>query len=166
MEKLVSEFSVGLFFWQTLLFLSILFLLRKFAWKPILKAVTEREESIENALLSAEKAKEEMAALNEDNKKLLAQAHEERDNLLKKAKEIHDGIIADAKGRAQAEADKVMEKAKQAINMEKQAAIVELKNQVAALSIEIAEKIVSEKLSSDDKQRALANSLVEEVSLN
>jgi F-type H+-transporting ATPase subunit b len=166
MEKLISDFSVGLFFWQSLVFVALILLLRKFAWKPILTAVNAREESIENALNSAEDAKKEMANLTASNERLLNEAREERDALMKKAREMKADIVAKAKEEAKVEGEKMIAGAKEAIEMERKAAIVELKNQVAALSIDIAEKIVKGNLAADDKQKALVNELVEEVNLN
>jgi len=166
MEKLLSDFSVGLFFWQSLVFVALILLLRKFAWKPILNAVNAREESIENALNSAEDAKKEMANLTASNERLLKEAREERDALMKEAREMKADIVAKAKEEAKVEGEKMIAGAKEAIEMERKAAIVELKNQVAALSIDIAEKVVKGNLASDDKQKALVNELVEEVNLN
>ena len=166
MEKLLSDFSVGLFFWQSLVFVALILLLRKFAWKPILNAVNAREESIENALNSAEDAKKEMANLSASNERLLNEAREERDALMKEAREMKADIVAKAKEEAKVEGEKMIAGAKEAIEMERKAAIVELKNQVAALSIDIAEKVVKGNLASDDKQKALVNELVEEVNLN
>ena len=106
MDKLLGEFSIGLFFWQTVLFLALLFLLRKFAWKPILNAVNEREEGIKNALDAAENAKKEMENLQADNEKLLKEARAERETMLKEAREIKNKMIDDAKEEAKAEADR------------------------------------------------------------
>ncbi|MFP5471414.1 MAG: F0F1 ATP synthase subunit B [Bacteroidia bacterium] len=166
MEKLISEFSVGLFFWQSVLFIALIFLLRKFAWKPILKAVNEREEKIEGALKAAEEAEKRMQALNAQNEELLKSARAERDVILKEARETREQVILEAKTKAKEEAERVMQSAREAIQNEKLAAIAELKNQVATLSIEIAEKIIRQELKSDDKQKQLANNFVEEVSLN
>ena len=166
MEKLISEFSVGLFFWQSMLFIALIFLLRKFAWKPILTAVNEREEKIEGALKAAEEAEKRMQALNAQNEELLKKAREERDIILKEARETKDAIIAEAKDKAKQEAERVLAASREAIQNEKMAAIAELKNQVAVLSIEVAEKIIRQELKSDDKQKQLANNFVEEVSLN
>ncbi len=166
MEKLLSDFSVGLFFWQSLVFVALILLLRKFAWKPILNAVNTREESIESALNSAEEAKKEMANLTASNERLLNEAREERDALMKEAREMKADIVAKAKEEAQGEGEKMIANAKATIEMERKAAIVELKNQVASLSIEIAEKVVKGNLAADDKQKALVNELVEEVNLN
>ncbi|MCI5055840.1 MAG: F0F1 ATP synthase subunit B [Flavobacteriales bacterium] len=166
MEKLINEFSVGLFFWQTLLFLLLLFLLRKYAWKPILNAVNDREKSIDDALKSAEKAKKEMEKLQAGNEALLQEARAERDLILKEAREAKEKVISESKTKAKEEADKILADARATINNEKMAALTELKNQVAGLSIEIAEKILTEELSSDDKQKALVNNLLEDVNLN
>jgi F-type H+-transporting ATPase subunit b len=166
MEKLLNDFSVGLFFWQTLLFLVLLFLLRKFAWKPILNAVNEREDSIKDALNSAEDAKREMAELKANNEDLLNEARAERDEMLKEARTMKDNIIAEAKAKANAEGEKIVNAAKESIQHEKMAAITELKNQVAVLSIEIAEKILKDELSSDDKQKAIIDNVVKDINLN
>ena len=166
MEKLWNEFSTGLFIWQTIIFLALLFLLRKYAWKPILNAVNTREESIESALNSAEEAKKEMENLTSANEKLLNEAREERDALMKEAREMKAEIIAKAKEDAVGEGEKMIANAKAVIETERKAAVSDLKNQVATLSIEIAEKVVKGELATDDKQSALVNQLVEEVSLN
>jgi F-type H+-transporting ATPase subunit b len=158
--------SVGLIFWMTLTFLIVFLLLRKMAWKPILGALKERENSIQHALDSAQKAKEEMIALQSSNEAILLEARNERDKLLKEARETKDGIIAEAKAGAQKEADKIMQNARESIQSEKTAAMDELKNQVAKLSIEIAEKIIRTELSSDEKQKALVNTLLDEVNSN
>ncbi|MEJ6736858.1 MAG: F0F1 ATP synthase subunit B [Flavobacteriales bacterium] len=166
MEKLLNDFSVGLFFWQTLLFLVLMFVLRKYAWKPILNAVNEREDSIQEALDSAKEAKLEMAKLKSDNEDLLNEARAERDAMLKEAREIKDGIVTDAKGIANKESEKIIAAARESIQHEKMAAITELKNQVATLSIEIAEKILKDELSSADKQKAIIDSVVKDINLN
>jgi len=166
MEKLLGEFSVGLFFWQTLLFVALILLLKKFAWKPILDAVNEREQGIKDALDSAEQAKQEMANLQADNEKLLKEARAERDAMLKEARGIKNKMINDAKEEAKGEADKMVAQAQAAIESEKKAAIADLKNQVASLSLEIAEKVVRENLSSDDKQQKLVKNLLDDSSLN
>lgn len=166
MEKLISEFSVGLFFWQTLMFLILMFLLKKYAWKPILDAVNEREDTIKGALDSAKEAEAKMAALTSQNEDLLKQARIERDAILKEAKEAKNTIVAEAKTAATEVAEKVMEDAKAQIEMEKGKAVAELKGQVATLSIEIAEKILKGELSDKDKQETLVNNLMEDVNLN
>jgi F-type H+-transporting ATPase subunit b len=166
MEKLLGEFSIGLFFWQSVLFLALLFLLRKFAWKPILNAVNEREEGIKNALDSADKARREMENLQADNQKLIKEARAEREAMLKEAREIKNKMIEDAKDEAKAEASKLIAQAQASIETEKKAAIAELKSQVANLSINIAEKVVREELSNKDKQLQLVESMLGEATLN
>lgn len=158
--------ELGLIVWTTVVFVLLVLILSKFAWKPILSAVKSREESIHDALQSAVKAKEEMAALTASNEQLLKEAYVERDNILKKAKEVQEQMIADARNTAKVEAEKLITSARQSISIEKQAALTELKNQVASLSIEIAEKIVREHLSANEKQQALAENLAKEVNLN
>jgi F-type H+-transporting ATPase subunit b len=165
MEKLITEFSIGLFFWQTVIFIFLILLLKKFAWKPILDAVNEREEGIKNALLSAEKAKEEMASLQSDNEETLKKARSERDSLLKEAREIKQQLIDEAKSEAKNEAKKIISQAQETIQNEKNSAIVDLKNQVAGLSIDIAEKVLKEKLSNDKAQMQLVKDLVKDVTL-
>jgi F-type H+-transporting ATPase subunit b len=160
------EPSVGLIFWTTITFIILLVLLGKFAWKPILSAIKTREQGIEEALASAEKALNDMRELRANNEKILADARSERDNLLKEARDTKDAIIAEAKAKSQAEADRIMSSAREQITNEKNAALVELKNQVATLSIEIAEKILRSELSSDDKQKALVTNLMKDVTLN
>ena len=166
MEKLIEEFSVGLFFWQTVLFLALLFLLRKYAWKPILNAVNEREEGIKKALESAENAKREMENLQADNQKLLNEARAERETMLKEARDIKNKMIEEAKDDAKQEASKMITQAQASIQSEKKAAIAELKSQVADLSIEIAEKVMREELSNKDKQVKLVESMLGEAKLN
>jgi F-type H+-transporting ATPase subunit b len=158
--------SIGLIFWTSLVFIILLFLLAKFAWKPILKAVKEREDKIETALETAETARKEMAALKSQNEDLRKQALTERDSLLKEAREMKDKIVAEAKNTAKEEGERIIDSAREAIKNEKMAAVTEIKNQVATLSIEIAEKIVKEKLSSDEKQKTLVDGLVNEINLN
>lgn len=166
MEKLISDFSFGLFFWQTILFLMLLLLLRKFAWKPILNAVNDREKSIEDALNEAKKAREEMAQLKSENDKILKEAKIERDAILKEARETKDSIVAKAKETAQVEADRLVEGAKQAIQNEKMAAMTELKNQIAHLSIDVAEKVLNKELSDKTAQESLAKEIINEANLN
>jgi F-type H+-transporting ATPase subunit b len=158
--------GIGLIFWTTLAFLVVLFLLKKMAWKPILEAIKKREESIDQALKTAESAKLEMAALKASNEKLLKEAREERDAILKEARDHKDAIISEAKTKAQSEADRILVAARETIRNEKMAAISELKNQVASLSIDIAEKILKTELSAENKQNAVINNLVNEINLN
>ena len=158
--------SIGLIFWMTLSFSILLFILGKFAWKPIMGMLKEREEVIENALLAAEKAKEEMLTLQAGNELLLKQAREERDAMLAEARKIKEGIVDEAKGKASEEANILIERAREAINNEKQAAITEIKNQIAQLSVEIAEKIIKEELSDEKKQQAYIDKLVGDIKIN
>jgi F-type H+-transporting ATPase subunit b len=155
MEKLWSEFSTGLFIWQTIIFLGLLFLLRKYAWKPILSAVEERTNSIEDALSSAEKAKEEMAELTANNEKILTKARIERDAILKEAKAIKEKTIADSKNQAAEEAEKIIISAKEQINNEKKKAMTELKNHVADIAIDMAETILKSELKDSEKQKTI-----------
>ncbi len=166
MEKLLGEFSIGLFFWQSILFIALLLLLRKYAWKPILNAVSEREEGIKNALASAESAKREMENLQADNEKLLKEARAERDAMMKDARELKAKMVADARDEAKVEADKMITNAQAAIESEKKAAIADIKNQVASLSLEIAEKVVKEELSNTDKQLKLVETMLGDAKLN
>lgn len=158
--------SIGLIFWTTITFIFLLVILGKFAWKPILGAIKTREKGIEDALQSAEKALNDMRELKSNNEKILAEARAERDNLLKEARDTKDAIIAEAKAKSQVEADRIMSSAREQITNEKNAAVAELKNQVASLSVEIAEKILRSELSSDDKQKALVSNLMKDVTLN
>lgn len=166
MEKLINDFSFGLFFWQMLLFLLLLFLLKKFAWTPILDALNDREEGIKNALESAENAKLEMQNLQADNQKLIQEARVEREAMIKEAREIKEKMISDAKEEAKTEADKMITNAQAAIESEKKSAIADIKNQVANLSIEIAEKVVKNELSNKDKQLQLVENMLNDSTLN
>lgn len=166
METLLNDFSPGLFVMQTVILLVLIFLMVKFAWKPIIGSLNDREEGIKNALESAEKAKLEMQNLQADNQKLLQEARMERESMLKEARDIKVKMIEDAKGEAQDQANKIIEQAQAAIESEKKAAIAELKTQVANLSIEIAEKVTREELSSNDKQLKLVESLLGETKFN
>jgi F-type H+-transporting ATPase subunit b len=164
MELVKPEF--GLVFWMTVSFLIVVFILRKFAWGPILSSLKERETSIEDALNAAKKAKDEVANMKAENEQLLKLARNERDMMLKEARETKDAIVNEARAKAQSEADRMIASARESIQNEKMAAITELKNQVATLSIEIAEKVIRQQLASDDKQKALVNDLLKDVKLN
>jgi F-type H+-transporting ATPase subunit b len=166
MEKLISDFSVGLFFWQTIIFVGLIILLKKFAWKPILDAVNEREEGIKNALLSAEKARKEMQNLQSDNQRILQEARLERDGILKEAREMKEKMIADSKNEAQVQGLKMIEQAKAAIESEKNAALSEIKAHVSNLSIEIAEKLLKDELSNKDSQVKLVEKMLGDAKLN
>ncbi|MFM7329886.1 MAG: F0F1 ATP synthase subunit B [Bacteroidota bacterium] len=157
--------GTGLLFWQTVVFLALFFFLAKFAWKPILSSLKEREESIQQALDAAEKAKQDMAALQAGNEKLLREAREERDRIVRDAREAANRLIDQAQTEAKKSADKMIEDAKSVINTEKQSALREVKSQVAMFSIEIAEKLVKKNLSSDKAQKDLAESYLKEINL-
>lgn len=158
--------SVGLIFWTAVVFIILLVLLRSLAWKPILSAVKEREQSIEDALNAAKKAKEEMALLNAQNEKIMKEARAERDAILKEAREMKENIINEAKNSATVEANKLIENAREAIQNEKASAMADIKNQVGQLSIEIAEKILTKELSDKSAQEALVNDVIDQVKFN
>jgi F-type H+-transporting ATPase subunit b len=158
--------DIGLIFWSTLFFLILLFVLGKFAWPSILSAVNARNESIRNALDAAEKAKKEMAQLQADNEKILAEAKSERDALMKEAKDLKERIIAEAKEQAGIEANKMIQQARESIRSEKAAAISDLKQQVAGLSVQIAEKILRDKLKETKAQKELVDKIIKEADLN
>ena len=165
MEKLISEFYFGLFFWQLFIFIGLILLLKKFAWKPILDAVNERETSIKDALSSADDARKEMASLQQNNQKILQEAKAEREALLKEARIYGVDLLAKAKEDAKLEADKILTQAREAIQNEKRAAINELKNQVAHISLEIAEKLIERELEDKNKQTSLIEKLLNDASL-
>ncbi len=165
MEQLLNDFSPGLFVVQTILLLGLIFLMVKFAWKPILNSLNDREEGIQSALDAAEKAKLEMENLQADNQKLLKEARAERETMLKEAREMKNKMIEDAKGEAEDQANKIIKQAQEAIESEKKAAMSELKNHVAGLSLEIAEKVVRDELSNKDKQLELVEKMLGEESL-
>jgi F-type H+-transporting ATPase subunit b len=165
MEKLISEFSFGLFFWQLLIFIFLVLLLKKFAWKPILDTVNERESSIKDAMSEADKARNEMLAIQESNQKVLKEARAEREALLKDARNTGAEIVAQAKSDAKTEANKIISQAQDAIQNEKRAAVNELKNQVAQISLEIAEKVIDTELANKDKQAQLVDKLLKVSSL-
>lgn len=158
--------SVGLTVWMTISFILLMFLLKKFAWKPILSMIKTREESISNALNAAKEAEAKLVALQADNEKLLAEARKERDEMLKTARETKDRIVAAAESEAKAKADKIAQEANEAIQLEKQKALTELRNEVANLSIQVAETILKKELSSEEKQKELVNKLVGDISFN
>jgi F-type H+-transporting ATPase subunit b len=163
--KLVTP-DFGLVIWMSLTFLTVLFLLSKFAWKPIMNMINEREKTIEEALLSAERAKIEMQKLQAGNEKLLRDAQAERDLILKAARDAKDEIVSEARNKASQEAERLIGLAREAINNEKKAAVTELKNQVAHFSLQIAEKLIKQQLASDVKQQELAEKLLSDLKLN
>ena len=158
--------AIGLMFWTCVVFTLLLILLKKFAWKPILSAVDERNNSIESALAMAEKTRSEMAQLQANNEALLQEARSERDQLLKEAREMKESIISQAKNTAQEEADKMILSAKAVIENEKAAAITELKTSVGSLSVEIAEKVLKSELGDSEKQSAYISNLLKDIKLN
>lgn len=158
--------SWGTVLWSAIAFLIVFFILAKTAWGPILKAIRERESSIDDALKSAERARNEMANLQASNEQLLREARIERDNMIKEARETKDQIISQAKTQAEEEKERIVNAARETIQAEKAAAIAEIKNQVATLSVDIAEKIIREKLSSEEKQNTLMSNMLQEVKLN
>ena len=166
MEKLVNDFSFGLFFWQMIIFILLILLLKKFAWKPILDAVNQREEGIRNALLSAENARKEMQNLQADNQRILNEARAERDTMLKEAREMKEKMVSDAKNEAQTAGQKMIEQAKAAIESEKNAAMAELKAHVSSLSLEIAEKLLKDELSNKEAQVKLVEKMLGDAKLN
>ncbi|HZX59269.1 MAG TPA: F0F1 ATP synthase subunit B [Mucilaginibacter sp.] len=157
--------NIGLVFWTTVCFAILIFLLGKFAWKPILAAISEREKSIESALSMAEAAKDEMARLTSENDELLKQARIERDLILREARQMKDHIINEAKTSAQTEGARMIEMARIEIDNQKAIAMADVKNQVATLSIEIAEKILRKQFEDQKKQDALVSDLLKEVNL-
>lgn len=158
--------DVGLIFWTFISFAILFFVLKKFAWKPIVGTVNNREQSIREALASAEAAKREMENLTADNERILKEARVEREAMMKEAREIKAKMIADAKDEAKSQADKLIASAQAAIETEKKSAIAELKNQVASLSVDIAEKVVRNELSDKDRQLKLVENMLEDATLN
>lgn len=158
--------SIGLVFWTAVAFVCLLILLKKFAWKPILGAIQEREQFIDDALNKAELAKQEMARLTSQNEELMKQARAERDEILKEAKILKDSIVNEAKTSAQTEGAKLIEKARIEIENQKKVALAELKGQVSALSLDIAERVLRNQLDDKAKQQDLVASLLKDVELN
>lgn len=158
--------DIGLIFWMTVSFSIVLFILKKFAWKPILKGLKDREESIKESLSSAEKAREEMAKLKSDNEKLLEEARRERDQILKEALATANNIKEEAKTDASKISGKMIEDARNLINSEKNAALAEMKEQIASLSVEIAEKLMRRNLSDDQSQKDLVNQFIKDININ
>ena len=158
--------DIGLIFWTTLSFLILLFILGKFAWKPILNSVNDRETSILKALKEAENAREEMKNLTADNKRILKDARIEREAMIKEARDIKVKMISDAKEEAKTTADAIISQAQEAIENEKKSAMADLKSQMASLSIEIAEKVVKQELSNKDKQLKLVEDMLNDSTLN
>ncbi|MFN7911970.1 MAG: F0F1 ATP synthase subunit B [Bacteroidota bacterium] len=160
------EPGLGLIVWTTIVFILLLVILAKFAWKPILTAIKTREQGITDALASADRALNEVRELKSNNERLLAEGRAERDNLLKEAREMKESIINEAKSKATKDAERIMQTAREQIINEKNAAITDLKNQVATLSIDIAEKILKSELTQDEKQKTLVGNLMKDLNLN
>jgi F-type H+-transporting ATPase subunit b len=158
--------GIGTIVWSTLIFLLFLLLLTKFAWKPILKAVKARDEMIKGSLESAELARKEMVKLQSDNEAILRKAREERENILKEAREVRDKLISEAKGKATGEAEKLIEKARVGIESEKRKALSDIREQVANLSVEIASKLLGEKLKQTGEQEKMIENYLKEIDIN
>ena len=166
MQDLINQFSSGLFIVQSIIFLVLLFLLKKFAWKPILDAVNEREVTIVDYLNQAKLAKQEVLNLKAENEVIIREAKVERDNILKEAREIKDRIVGEAKDLAKTEGDKMIEQARQSIQAEKATAMSDIKNQISTLSVNIAETILKQKLDNDGAQNALVENMLNKTNLN
>ena len=158
--------DIATIFWMLLMFIILLVILKKFAWKPILSALDNREKSIEDSLRSADRAREEMEKLKADNEKIMAEARLERDNMLKETKQISEKILAQAREKANEEGKLLIEATRELIQNEKTAAVDELRRQVAELSVSIAEKILQEKLKDDKQQNELVDKILKDIKLN
>lgn len=158
--------EIGLVFWNTLAFIVLFFILRAFAWKPMLKAINDREQGIEDALAKADKMKADMAAMQSENEALLVKAREERSALLKEAKETADKMVAEAKDKAKTEYDRIVAEAQLAINQQKNAALIEVKNQVGTLVVDVAEKVLRRELADKAQQEKFIRELADNVKLN
>jgi F-type H+-transporting ATPase subunit b len=158
--------GIGLLFWMLLAFSLVLFILKKYAWKPILNAIRDRENSIEQALMAADRAKEQMAKLQSDNEKILAEARLERDNLIKEARELKAQLISDARLKAGEEGNKMIEAARSSIQNERTAAIDQIRQMVANLSVDIATKILLKELENDKNQKELIEKVLNQTKLN
>jgi F-type H+-transporting ATPase subunit b len=158
--------AIGTIFWTTLIFGLFFLVLAKFAWKPILNAVKARDEMIKGSLESAERAREDMLKLQSDNEAILRKAREEREGILKEARDVRDKLISEAKGKATEEAEKLIEKARTGIESEKRKALSEIREQVATLSVEIASKLLGEKLSQTGQQEKLIDKYLKEIDFN
>lgn len=158
--------GIGLLFWMLVSFSLVLFILSKYAWKPIMKGIHQREDTIEKALEAANDAKKEMLTLKAGNEQLLRDAKDERDALMRDARKLKEAILEEAREKANEEASRIIENARENIQFEKMAAINELKNQIATISIEIAEKLIGKELENIDQQKKLTEKLVNEVKIN
>jgi F-type H+-transporting ATPase subunit b len=158
--------ELGLFFWTLLAFLIVFYILKKFAWKPILQSLGDRERGIAESIAAADRIRKEMGMMQAENEKLLASAREERQVMLREAKEAGDKMINEAKDRARIEADKMIADARQQIEQQKMAALTDVKNQIGVLAVEVAEKVLRRNLANDTAQTDYARQLVEDVKLN
>jgi len=158
--------GIGLIFWMLLSFSILLFILKKFAWKPILTSIKDREKSIEDALQAAETARSEMSKIQSDNQKILDEARKQSESILKEAHEMGESFKQDARKRADEQALKIVEDARKQIEAEKQSAIEEMKNEIGKLSLEIAEKVIKSNLSSNNEQTKLINNMLNDIDLN
>jgi F-type H+-transporting ATPase subunit b len=164
MDLLMPEF--GLFFWTTIAFLAVFFILKKFAWKPILKSLTERETGIAESIAAADRVKAEMGQMQAENEKLMVVAREERAQMLKDARDLHEKIVTEAKDRAKSEANKIIQDANQQIQQQKMAALTDVKNEIGKLSVEVAEKILRQQLATAETQNNYAELLTNDIKLN
>tara|TARA_B100001029_G_C14914985_1_gene368664 strand:- start:218 stop:718 length:501 start_codon:yes stop_codon:yes gene_type:complete len=165
MEKLINEFSFGLFFWQLLIFVGLILILKKFAWKPILDMLNERENSIKESLESAQKAKDEFSKIKSDNEKILNDAKKERDFIISDAKKTGREIIEDAKNGAKLESEKIIKNARDSITKEKDLILKDLKSQVVDLSVQIASKIIKKELNEKQEQDNYTQKLIDEIEI-
>ena len=165
MDKLINEFSFGLFFWQLLIFVGLILILKKFAWKPILDTLNERENSIKESLESAQKAKDQFSKIKADNEKILSNAKKERDFIISDAKKTGREIIEDSKNAAKFESEKIIENARESITQEKDLILKDLKSQVVDLSVEIASKILKKELNDIQKQDEYTQKLIDEIEI-
>lgn len=164
MGLLIPDF--GLFFWTLIAFLVVLFILKKFAWGPIVKTLQERESGIADSIAAAEKVKAEMKLMQSQNESLLIQAREERTLMLKEAKETKDKIIGEARDQAKVEANKIMDDTRNQIERQKNAAMTEVKNEIGKLAVEVAEKILRKQLAGQNEQHNYVQMLADEIKLN
>jgi F-type H+-transporting ATPase subunit b len=164
MDLLTPE--LGLFFWTLLAFLIVFLMLKKFAWKPILQSLGERERGIADSIASADRVRKEMAAMQSENEKMMQQAREERTAMLKEAKEMKDRIVNEAKDQAKIEANKIIVDAQQQINQQKMAAMTDMKNQIGTMAVEVAEKILRKQLAGTEAQNNYADLLAQDIKLN
>jgi F-type H+-transporting ATPase subunit b len=164
MDLLIPSF--GLIIWTLLAFLIVFFILKKYAWKPILSSLKERENTIAESLATAEKMKAEMAQFKSENEALLAKAREERAQMLKEARDMKDKIVNEAKDQAKIEANKILTDAQAAIQQQKMAALTDVKNQVGQLVIEVSQKVLRRELGNKSEQETYIRQLTNEVKLN